>query len=103
MELRTLIETRARRPAADRGERLDRVCLALLRPGVDGVLGTPDILEDLLLLGALEGMAWQRALQAPNVVGLVVGRTLPYPRGDDVAGAVDRAVSVLPSTGMSTV
>ena len=27
---------------------------ALERPGVDGVLGTPDIVEDLLLLGALE-------------------------------------------------
>jgi hypothetical protein len=34
---------------------LDRLCLALSRPGVNGVLGTPDILEDLLLLGALEG------------------------------------------------
>ena len=28
---------------------------ALSRPGVNGVLGTPDILEDLLLLGALDG------------------------------------------------
>jgi uncharacterized protein len=40
---------------ANRGELLDRLCLALSRPGVDGVLGTPDIVEDLLLLGALEG------------------------------------------------
>lgn len=39
---------------ADRGELLDRLCLALSRPGVDGVLGTPDIIEDLLLLGALD-------------------------------------------------
>jgi DhnA family fructose-bisphosphate aldolase class Ia len=39
---------------ADRGELLDRVCLALSRPGVTGVLGTPDVVEDLLLLGALE-------------------------------------------------
>jgi hypothetical protein len=39
---------------AHRGELLDRLCLALSRPGVNGVLGTPDILEDLLLLGALE-------------------------------------------------
>ncbi len=29
--------------------------MALARPGVDGVLGTPDIVEDLLLLGALDG------------------------------------------------
>jgi DhnA family fructose-bisphosphate aldolase class Ia len=40
---------------ADRVELLDRLCLALSRPGVNGVLGTPDVLEDLLLLGALEG------------------------------------------------
>jgi hypothetical protein len=42
---------------ADRGDMLDRLCLALSRPGVSGVLGTPDVLEDLLLLGALEGKA----------------------------------------------
>jgi len=40
---------------ADRVDLLDRLCLALSRPGVNGVLGTPDVLEDLLLLGALEG------------------------------------------------
>ena len=39
---------------ADRGDLLDRLCLALSRPGVNGVLGTPDILDDLLLLGALD-------------------------------------------------
>ncbi len=39
---------------ADRVEVLDRLVTALGRPGVDGVLGTADILEDLLLLGALE-------------------------------------------------
>lgn len=40
---------------ADRVDLLDRLCLALSRPGVNGVLGTPDVIEDLLLLGALEG------------------------------------------------
>ena len=40
---------------ADRGELLDRLCLALSRPGVNGVLGTADVLDDLLLLGALDG------------------------------------------------
>jgi hypothetical protein len=46
-----------RRPLAmaDRGDLLDRVCEALSHPGVNGILGTPDILEDLLLLGALDG------------------------------------------------
>jgi DhnA family fructose-bisphosphate aldolase class Ia len=40
---------------ADRAELLERLCLALSRPGVDGVLATADILDDLLLLGALDG------------------------------------------------
>jgi hypothetical protein len=40
---------------ADRAELLDRLIVALGRPGVNGVLGTADILEDLLLLGALDG------------------------------------------------
>ncbi|GAA4685513.1 Cgl0159 family (beta/alpha)8-fold protein [Phytohabitans rumicis] len=40
---------------ADRADLLERLCVALERPGVDGVLGTADILEDLLLLGALDG------------------------------------------------
>lgn len=39
---------------ADRYDLLDRLELALARPGVDGVLGTPDIIEDLALLGALD-------------------------------------------------
>jgi DhnA family fructose-bisphosphate aldolase class Ia len=39
---------------ADRYDLLHRLVVALSRPGVDGVLGTADILEDLLLLGALE-------------------------------------------------
>jgi DhnA family fructose-bisphosphate aldolase class Ia len=39
---------------ADRTELLRRLCVALERPGVDGVLGTPDIIEDLLLLGVLD-------------------------------------------------
>src|SRR2546429_7455182 len=39
---------------ADRADLLERMSLALSRPGVDGVLGTADIIEDLLLLGALE-------------------------------------------------
>jgi hypothetical protein len=39
---------------ADRADLLDRLALALSRPGVNGVLGTPDVLEDLLLLGALD-------------------------------------------------
>lgn len=39
---------------ADRADLLDRLMVALSRPGVNGVLGTADILEDLLLLGVLD-------------------------------------------------
>jgi hypothetical protein len=39
---------------ANRFDLLERLRTALGRPGVNGVLGTPDILEDLLLLGALD-------------------------------------------------
>ena len=39
---------------ASRHDLLERLVTAVSRPGVDGVLGTPDILDDLLLLGALE-------------------------------------------------
>lgn len=39
---------------ADRYELIEKLVLALSRPGVDGVLGTPDIIDDLLLLGALD-------------------------------------------------
>ncbi|NEE03456.1 Cgl0159 family (beta/alpha)8-fold protein [Phytoactinopolyspora halotolerans] len=40
---------------ADRAGLIDRLLVALDRPGVNGVLGTADLLEDLLLLGALDG------------------------------------------------
>jgi DhnA family fructose-bisphosphate aldolase class Ia len=39
---------------ASRIDLLRRLVVALDRPGVDGVLGTPDIIEDLALLGALD-------------------------------------------------
>ena len=38
--------------------------------------------------------SWRAALTLPTVRGLVVGRALLYPRDDDVAGAVDTAVSL---------
>jgi DhnA family fructose-bisphosphate aldolase class Ia len=43
-----------RQAMASRSDLLGRLFHAVTRPGVDGVLATPDILEDLLLLGALE-------------------------------------------------
>ena len=47
----------APRAMANRGELLSRLVEALSRPGVDGVLGSADILVDLLLMKALEGKA----------------------------------------------
>jgi hypothetical protein len=49
--LRVGAETQA---MGDRAELLSRLCVALERPGVNGVLGTADILDDLLLLGVLD-------------------------------------------------
>lgn len=39
---------------ADRDDLLRRLAIALSRPGVDGVLGTPDVIDDLALLGLLD-------------------------------------------------
>jgi hypothetical protein len=54
---------------ADRFRLLDRLMTALSRPGVDGVLGTADILEDLLLLGALEGKVVVGSMNRGGLVG----------------------------------
>ncbi len=42
------------RAMADRGDYLRRIEIALQRPGVDGIMASPDIVEDLALLGALD-------------------------------------------------
>jgi len=56
---------------ADRVELLDRLCLALSRPGVNGVLGTPDIVEDLLVLGALDGKVVLGSMNRGGLAGTV--------------------------------
>ncbi len=56
---------------ADRVELLDRLCLALSRPGVGGVLGTADVLEDLLLLGALDGKVVIGSMNRGGLAGTV--------------------------------
>ena len=56
---------------ADRVELLDRLCLALSRPGVNGVLGTPDVLEDLLLLGALDDKVVVGSMNRGGLAGTV--------------------------------
>lgn len=54
---------------ANRADLLERLCLALSRPGVDGVLATADILEDLLLLGALENKVVMGSLNRGGIAG----------------------------------
>ncbi|MEW2159920.1 aldolase [Streptomyces sp. NPDC007189] len=56
---------------ADRFELLDRLCTALERPGVTGVLGTADILEDLLLLGVLDGKSVFGSMNRAGLAGSV--------------------------------
>ncbi len=70
-------------------EEMERVAESSTLPAL--LLGgnTADHLDEVLA-------RWQAALRLPSVHGLVAGRTLLYPPGDDVAAAVDAAVSLLP-------
>ena len=54
---------------ANRADLLERLCVALARPGVDGVLATADILEDLLLLGALENKVVMGSMNRGGLAG----------------------------------
>ncbi len=56
---------------ADREELLARLVTALGRPGVHGVLATPDIFEDLLLLGALEDKVVVGSMNRGGLAGSV--------------------------------
>ncbi|MFH8792491.1 deoxyribose-phosphate aldolase [Streptomyces sp. NPDC017941] len=54
---------------ADRADLLARLCEALARPGVDGVLATADILDDLLLLGALDDRVVMGSMNRGGLAG----------------------------------
>jgi hypothetical protein len=56
---------------ANRADLLERLCTALRRPGVGGVLGTADVLEDLLLLGALESKVVIGSMNRGGLAGTV--------------------------------
>jgi len=56
---------------ADRAQLLERLSLALRRPGVDGVLGTADVIEDLLLLGALDDKLVVGSMNRGGLAGTV--------------------------------
>ncbi|SMQ20675.1 Fructose-bisphosphate aldolase class Ia, DhnA family [Streptomyces sp. Ag82_O1-12] len=54
---------------ANRADLLQRLCTALSRPGVDGVLATADILEDLLLLGVLDDKVVMGSMNRGGLAG----------------------------------
>jgi hypothetical protein len=56
---------------ADRRDLLDRLLVALSVPGVDGLLGSPDVLEELLLLDALEGRVVVGTMNRAGLAGSV--------------------------------
>lgn len=56
---------------ADRLELLDRLQIALANPAVDGVLASPDIMDDLLLLGALDGKLLFGSMNRGGLAGFV--------------------------------
>ncbi|MFQ6197378.1 deoxyribose-phosphate aldolase [Streptomyces sp. NPDC000405] len=71
---------------ANRADLLERLCLALSRPGVDGVLATSDILDDLLLLGALENKVVMGSMNRGGLVGAAfeMDDRFTGPRADDL-------------------
>jgi hypothetical protein len=77
---------------ASRSDLLARLATAVSRPGVDGVLGTPDILDDLLLLGVLEGKVAIGSMNRGGLQGSVFeldDRFTAYGAGDIAAGGLD--------------
>jgi hypothetical protein len=56
---------------ADRADLLERMSLALSRPGVDGVLGTADVIEDLLVLGVLDDKVVIGSMNRGGLAGTV--------------------------------
>ncbi len=73
---------------ADRGDLLDRLRIALENPGCNGVLATADILEDLLLLGALDGKVVFGSMNRGGLAGAVVRDRRPVHRHER---RIDRA------------
>lgn len=72
---------------ASRTDFLQRLTIALNRPGVDGVLGTADVLEDLLLLGLLEDRIVLGSMNRAGLAGAV------YELDDRFTGYSTQAIS----------
>ncbi|MFT4288392.1 aldolase [Nocardioides sp.] len=77
---------------ADRGELLRRIAVALSRPGVDGFLGTPDLVEDLLLMGALDDLVVLGSMNRGGLAGTtfeIDDRMTGYDADAIAAGGLD--------------
>ncbi len=77
---------------ADRGDLLDRLAVALSRPGVHGILGTPDIVEDLVLLGELDERIVIGSMNRGGLAGTafeIDDRFTAYDADAIVAGGLD--------------
>ena len=80
------------RGAPDRRALLERLLVALENPAVDGVVGTPDIVEELLPLGGMpsDRMSWHGVVR-----GLVMGSPLLHPPSGSTRTAVEAAAKAL--------
>lgn len=76
---------------ANRYELLERMAIALSRPGVDGVLGTPDIIDDLAALGLLDNKIVVGSMNRGGLRGASFEMDDRY-TGYDVASMVQRGV-----------
>jgi DhnA family fructose-bisphosphate aldolase class Ia len=72
----------------DRKDLLDRLQTALSRPGVDGLLATADIVEDLLMLGALEDKIMFSSMNRGGLAGAAFELD-DRMTGYDVQGTID--------------
>ena len=76
---------------ANRYELLERMAIALSRPGVDGVLGTPDIIDDLAALGLLDDKIVVGSMNRGGLRGASFEMDDRY-TGYNVSSMVDRGV-----------
>lgn len=83
---------------ADRYDLLERMAIALSQPGVDGVLGTPDIIDDLAGLGLLDDKIVVGSMNRGGLRGAVFemdDRYTGYDVRSMVAAGVDFAKTLI--------
>lgn len=78
---------------ADRYDLLERLAIALERPGVDGVLGTPDILDDLAALGLLDEKVVVGSMNRGGLRGSAFEMDDRF-TGHDVPAMIERGIDI---------